>query len=62
MEKRDYQKSKQPNYQPVLFDKLRNVRNGSISIIKQDSVIVQINVFERIQPDTVVSVLTKKLV
>jgi hypothetical protein len=53
MEKRYYKKSRQPSFQPVLFDNLRNVQNGSISIIKQDSIIVQINVFETIQPGAV---------
>jgi hypothetical protein len=36
------------DYQPVLFDTLRRMRNGYISIIKQDNRIVQINVCHRI--------------
>jgi hypothetical protein len=51
MEQKYHLKQTEPDFQPVLFDKLRNVRNGSISIIKQDSKIIQINVCERIRAD-----------
>jgi hypothetical protein len=50
MEKNYPKKNQRPDYRPVLFDKLRNIQNGSISIIKQDSVVVQIDVNERIRP------------
>jgi hypothetical protein len=50
MENKYHLKNKGQDYQPVLFDKLRNIQNGSISIIKQDSVIIQINVNEQIRP------------
>jgi hypothetical protein len=36
------------DYRPVLFDTLRRVRNGHISIIKQDNRIIQINVCDRV--------------
>jgi hypothetical protein len=49
MEKNYHPKNQRPDYRPVLFDKLKNIRNGSISIIKQDSVVVQIDVNERIR-------------
>ncbi|MDR3122300.1 MAG: hypothetical protein LBU16_00780 [Treponema sp.] len=39
---------KGPDYQPVLFDTLRRVRNGYISIIKQDNRVIQINVCDRV--------------
>jgi hypothetical protein len=35
------------DYRPVLFDTLRRVRNGYISIIKQDNRVIQINVCDR---------------
>jgi hypothetical protein len=53
MEKHYHPKNQHPDYRPVLFDKLRNIQNGSISIIKQDSIVVQIDVNERIRPGVV---------
>jgi hypothetical protein len=36
------------DYRPVLFDRLKQIRNGYISIIKQDNRIIQINICDRI--------------
>ncbi|MDR1238747.1 MAG: hypothetical protein LBK27_01405 [Treponema sp.] len=36
------------DYQPVLLDRLKQIRDGYISIIKQDSRIIQINICDRI--------------
>jgi hypothetical protein len=41
-------KGQGPDYRPVLLDQLKHIRNGSISIIKQDNRIIQINVCSRI--------------
>ena len=41
-------KGQYADYQPVLFDTLRRVRNGYISIIKQDGRVIQINVCDRV--------------
>jgi hypothetical protein len=36
------------DYQLVLLDRLKQIRNGYISIIKQDNRIIQINICDRI--------------
>jgi hypothetical protein len=41
------------DYQPVLLDRLKRIRDGYISIIKQDSRIIQINICDRINIDVI---------
>jgi hypothetical protein len=53
VEQKCHPKQNGPDLHPVLFDKLRNIQNGTISIIKQDSKIIQINVCEKIRADEV---------
>jgi hypothetical protein len=36
------------DYRPVLLDTLKRVRNGYISIIKQDNRVIQINTCDRV--------------
>jgi hypothetical protein len=36
------------DYQPVLLDRLKQIRDGYISVIKQDNRIIQINICDRI--------------
>jgi hypothetical protein len=46
-------KRQSPDYQPLLLDRLKQIRNGSISIIKQDNRIIQINTCSRINTGAV---------
>jgi hypothetical protein len=36
------------DYQPVLLEKIKTLRDGRISIIKQDGRVIQINVSDRL--------------
>jgi hypothetical protein len=54
MDKRPARKKTGAELGPVLFDKLKLVKNGHLSIIKQDGKIIQIDICDRIitGPDT----------
>jgi hypothetical protein len=54
MEKKPALKKPGLELNPVLFDKLKLVKNGYLSIVKQDGKIIQINICDRItmSPDT----------
>jgi hypothetical protein len=48
MEKRSAPDTAGPALNAVLFDKLKLVKNGYLSIVKQDGKIIQINICDRI--------------
>jgi hypothetical protein len=48
MEKKSTKNTSGPALNPILFDKLKLVKNGYLSIVKQDGKIIQINICDRI--------------
>jgi hypothetical protein len=42
-------RGKAPDYQSMVLERIKKVRNGSISIIKQDDRVIQINVSDSIK-------------